>query len=69
MRGLIVRLTDEQQPGTMTVYVSHDIIRIERDGTTSVYEDSAHKVEQGLVQSARQQVPADIYTILVSATQ
>jgi hypothetical protein len=67
-RGFIVRMIDDPQRDTLKIHVYHNIVRIERGGTTTVYEDVTQKVEHLLMQSASHNVPPDIYAILVSAT-
>jgi hypothetical protein len=67
-RGFIVRMIDDQQRDTLTIHVYHDIVRIERGGTTTVYEDVTRGVEHLLMQSAKPNVPSDTYAILVSAS-
>ncbi|MEI7645308.1 MAG: hypothetical protein WCJ55_13605 [Chloroflexales bacterium] len=67
-RGFIVRMIDDPQRDTLTIHVYHDIVRIERGGTTTVYEDVTRGIEHLLMQSASHNVPPDIYAILVSAT-
>jgi|GEM_PF-920304 hypothetical protein len=66
-RGFIVRMIGDPQRDTLTIRVYHDIVRIEHSGTTTVYEDVTQKVEHLLMQSARHNVPPDIYAILLSA--
>ncbi|MEI7770672.1 MAG: hypothetical protein WCI67_11810 [Chloroflexales bacterium] len=66
-RGFIVRMIDDPQRDTLTIHVYHDIVRIERGGTTTVYEDVTRGVEHLLMQSASHNVPPDIYAILLSA--
>jgi hypothetical protein len=66
-RGFIVRMIDDPQRDTLTIHIYHDIVRIERGGTTTVYEDVTRGVERLLMQSASHNVMPDIYAILISA--